>query len=78
MKPDFELPSKAPYCLSQRKLELLKVQLDKFLVKRFIKQSNSPYCAPVPFVDKKDSKLRLCVDYRVLNKVTVKNLYPLS
>ena len=46
-------------------------------MKRYIRQTKSPYGAPVLFVDKKDRKLRLCVDYRALNKVTVKNLYPL-
>ena len=51
--------------------------MDELLAKRYIRQSKSPYGAPVLFVDKKDGKLRLCVDYRALNKVTVKNLYPL-
>ena len=51
--------------------------MDEFLAKRYIRQSKSPYGAPVLFVNKKDEKLRLCVDYRALNKVTVKNSYPL-
>ena len=51
--------------------------MDKLLAKGYIRQSKSPYGAPVLFVDKKDGKLRLCVDYRALNKVTVKNSYPL-
>ena len=58
-------------------LEELKSQLDELLVKGHIRQSKSLYGAPVLFMDKKDEKLRLCVDYRALNKVTVKNLYPL-
>ena len=72
-----EPPSKAPYRLSQKELEELKSQLDEFLAQGYIRQSKSPYDAPVLFVDKKDGKLRLCVDYRALNKVTVKNSYPL-
>ena len=55
----------------------MKSQLDELLAKGYIRQTKSPYDAPVLFVDKKDGKLRLCVDYRVLNKVTVKNSYPL-
>ena len=51
--------------------------MDELLAKGYIRQSKSPYGAPVLFVDKKDGKLRLCVDYRTLNKVTVKNSYPL-
>ena len=51
--------------------------MDELLAKGYIRQSKSPYGAPVLFVDKKDGKLRLCVDYRALNKVTVKNSYPL-
>ena len=46
-------------------------------VKGYIRQSKSPYDVLVLFVDKKDGKLRLCVDYRAFNKVTVKNSYPL-
>ena len=77
VKPGTEPPSKAPYRLSQKELEELKSQLDELLAKGYIRQSKSPYGAPVLFVDKKDGKLRLCVDYRALNKVTVKNSYPL-
>ena len=55
----------------------MKSQLDDLLAKGYVRQSKSPYGAPVLFVDKKDGKLRLCVDYRAFNKVTVKNLYPL-
>ena len=63
--------------VSQKELEELKSQLDELLAKECIRQSKSPYGAPVLFVDKKDGKLRLCIDYRALNKVTVKNSYPL-
>ena len=77
VKPGTEPPSKAPYCLSKKELEELKSQLDELLAKGYIRQSKSPYGALVLFVDKKDGKLRLCVDYGVLNKVTMKNSYPL-
>jgi hypothetical protein len=55
----------------------LKIQLQELLDKGFIRPSNSPWGAPVLFVKKKDGTFRLCIDYRQLNKVTVKNKYPL-
>jgi hypothetical protein len=59
--------------MSHEDLKELKVQLEKFLTKRYIKLSKSPYGAPVLFVHKKDGTVRMCVDYRSLNKVTMKN-----
>jgi len=70
--------TKAPYRMSHEKLKEFKVQLEEFLTKGYIKLHKSPYVAPVLFVHKKDGTLRMCVDYRALNKVTVKNQYPLS
>ncbi|KAL0536186.1 hypothetical protein IC582_025125 [Cucumis melo] len=58
-------------------LKELKVQLQELLDKGFIRPSVSPWGAPVLFVKKKDGSMRLCIDYRELNKVTVKNRYPL-
>ena len=55
----------------------LKMQLQELLEKEYIRLSVSPWGAPVLFVKKKDGTLILCIDYRQLNKVTVKNKYPL-
>jgi hypothetical protein len=70
--------AKAPYQMSHEELKELKVQLEELLKKGYIKPNKSPYGAPVLFVHKKDGTLRMCVDYRALNKVTMKNRYPLS
>ncbi len=75
--PGVEPPTKAPYRMSHEELEELKFQLEELLAKGYIKPSKSPYGAPVLFVHKKDETLRMCVDYRALNKATVKNRYPL-
>jgi hypothetical protein len=75
--PGVEPPAKAPYRMSHEELKKLKVQLEELLVKGYIKPSKLPYGAPVLFVHKKDGTLRMCVDYRALNKATVKNRYPL-
>jgi hypothetical protein len=63
--------------MSQEELKELKVQLEELLAKGYIKPSKSPYGAPVFCVHKKDGTLRMCVDYRALNKATRKNRYPL-
>ena len=68
---------KAPYRMSLLELKELKVQLQDLLETFFIHPSISPWGAPVLFVRKKDGTMRLCIDYRELNKVTVKNKYPL-
>ncbi|XP_031127569.1 uncharacterized protein LOC116029662, partial [Ipomoea triloba] len=69
--------SKAPYRMAPKEMEELKAQLAELLEKGFIRPSVSPWVAPVLFVKKKDGSLRLCIDYRELNRVTVKNRYPL-
>uniref|UniRef100_A0A2N9F185 Reverse transcriptase n=1 Tax=Fagus sylvatica TaxID=28930 RepID=A0A2N9F185_FAGSY len=69
--------SKAPYRMAPTELRELKVQLQELLDKGFIKPSVSPWGALVLFVKKKDGSMRLCIDYRELNKVTVRNKYPL-
>lgn len=69
--------SKAPYRMAPTELKKLKVQLQELLDKKFIRPSTSPWGAPVLFMKKIDGLLRLCIDYRELNKVTVKKIYPL-
>ena len=69
--------SRAPYRMSPKELKELKSQLQELLDKGFIRPSVSPWGAPVLFVKKKDGTLRMCIDYRKINKVTVKNRYPL-
>ncbi len=69
--------AKAPYPMSHEESKELKVQLEELLAKGYIKPNKSPYGAHVFFVHKKDETLRMCVDYRALNKVIVKNQYPL-
>ena len=65
------------YNLSTKELEVLRTYLDDALAKGWIQHSTSPAGAPILFVPKKDGGLRLCVDYRGLNRVTVKNRHPL-
>jgi hypothetical protein len=69
--------SKRPYRMPPNELAELKIQLQDLLDKGFICPSASPWGCPSLFVEKKDNSLRLCVDYRPLNAVTIKNKYPL-
>eukprot|EP00253_Pinus_taeda_P014052 PITA_14052 len=69
--------SRAPYRMSVPELTELKMQLQELLDKNYIRPSVSPWGAPMLFVKKKDDTLRMCVDYRQLNKLTIKNKYPL-
>ncbi|KAL5801661.1 hypothetical protein ACOSQ3_033293 [Xanthoceras sorbifolium] len=66
-----------PYRMAPAELVELRKQLGELLEKGFIRESSSPWGAPVLFAKKADGSLRLCVDYRKLNQVTVKNKYPL-
>jgi hypothetical protein len=69
--------SRRPYRMSPNELAELKTQLNELLDKGFIRPSSSEWGCPALFVKKKDQYLRLCVDYRPLNAVTIKNKYPL-
>ncbi|MCH80451.1 retrotransposon protein, partial [Trifolium medium] len=75
--PGAEPVSVAPYRMSPAELKELKSQLEDLIQKHFIRPSVSPWGAPVLLVKKKDGGMRLCIDYRQLNKVTIKNKYPL-
>ncbi|WVZ76388.1 hypothetical protein U9M48_024365 [Paspalum notatum var. saurae] len=89
MPPDREieflielLPGTAPiakrqYRVAPKEQGLIKENIDELLGKGFIRPSSSPWAFPVLFVDKKDGTRRMCVDYRALNDVTIKNIYPL-
>ena len=67
-----------PHRMAPVELQELRVQLQELLDKGFIRPSTSPWGAPVLFANKKDKTFRLCIDYRQLNRVTIKNRYPLS
>jgi hypothetical protein len=75
LKPGTTPIYKIPYRMATPELAELKEHIKKLLQKEFIRPSSSPWGAPVIFVPKKDGTQRLCVDYRALNEVTVKNKY---
>ncbi|GJP44684.1 hypothetical protein CLOM_g4047 [Closterium sp. NIES-68] len=68
---------RAPYRLSPMELTDMKTQIEYLQAKGFIRPSTSPYGAPVLFTPKPDGSLRMCIDYRALNKQTIKNKYPI-
>lgn len=76
--PGAEPISKAPYRMAPVELKELKEQLQELLDTGFIRPSVSPWGAPVLFVKKTDVTMRLCIDYRELNKMTIRNRYPLT
>ncbi|GKG07336.1 hypothetical protein Tco_0330305, partial [Tanacetum coccineum] len=76
------IPGAAPiartlYRLAPSEMQELSNQLQELTNRGFIRPSTSPWGAPVLFVKKKDRSFRMCIDYRVLNKLTIKNRYPL-
>ena len=77
LQPGTSPISMTPHRMAPVELQELRVQLQELLDKGFIRPSTSPWGAPVLFAKKKDKTLRLCIDYRQLNRVTIKNRYPL-
>jgi len=69
--------AKRPYRMATDELKELKEQLQELQEKGYIRPSSSPWGSPVLLVRKKDGSLRMCIDYRSLNEVTIKNKYPL-
>ncbi|GJW44185.1 putative reverse transcriptase domain-containing protein [Tanacetum coccineum] len=69
--------ARAPYRLAPSEMQELSNQLQELADRGFIRPSTSPWGAPVLFVKKKDGSFRMCIDYRELNKLTIKNRYPL-
>ena len=78
LEPGTKPISIPPYRMAPTELKELKDQLQDLLSKGLIRPTISPWGAPILFVKKKDGTMRMCIDYRQLNKVTVKNKYPLS
>ncbi|GKB53900.1 hypothetical protein Tco_0904653, partial [Tanacetum coccineum] len=70
-------PAKAPYRMPPPELEELRKQLEELMDAGYIRPLKAPYGAPVLFQRKKDGSLWMCIDYRALNKVTIKNKYPI-
>ena len=77
LEPDTKPISIPPYRMVATELKELKLQLKDLTGKGFIQPSISPWGAPLLFGKKKDGTLRMCIDYRYLNKDTIKNKYPL-
>ncbi|KAJ9527892.1 hypothetical protein QJQ45_005527 [Haematococcus lacustris] len=77
MAPDHVPPYQRPRRYTLREMNEMKKPVAELLAKKLIEPSCSPYGAPVLFVEKRDGTLRMCVDYRALNKLTVRDRYPL-
>ena len=73
LAPGTEPISREPYKMAPAELKELKVQMEEMINKGFVRLSTSPWGAPVLFVKKKDGSMRLCIDYRELNMVTIRN-----
>ena len=77
LEPGAKPLAMGPYRMGPSELEELRRQLKELLDTRFIQPSKAPYGMPVLFQKKHDGSLRMCIDYQALNKVTVKNKYPI-
>ena len=75
--PGTSPPNRAPYRVSAAQQEEIMSQVNKLLEKGLIQLSSSPYCSPVLLVQKKDGSWRMCIDFRALNKNTIKNRFPI-
>ena len=75
--PGSSAPNQPPYRVSAAQQEEILTQVNELLEKGLIRPSSSPYCSPVLLVQKKDGSFRMCVDYRSLNKITIKNRFPI-
>ncbi|MCO5564784.1 hypothetical protein L7F22_018452 [Adiantum nelumboides] len=75
--PGSAAPNKPPYRVSAAQQEEIVTQVNELLQKGHIQPSSSPFCSPVLLVQKKDGSWRMCIDYRALNKITMKNKFPI-
>ena len=75
--PGSEPPNRPPYSVSVTQREEIMNQVQDLLSKGLIQPSSSPFCSPVLLVQKKDGSFRMCVDYCALNKMTIKNKFPI-
>ncbi|MCO5596997.1 hypothetical protein L7F22_051069 [Adiantum nelumboides] len=74
--PGSSPPNKPPYRVSQAQQEEIMRQVNELVEKGMVRPSSSPFCSPVLLVQKKDGTYHMCVDYRALNRITIKNRFP--
>ncbi|MCO5588670.1 hypothetical protein L7F22_042629 [Adiantum nelumboides] len=75
--PGSAAPNKPPYRVNAAQQEEIMTQVNELLQKEHIQPSSSLFCSPVLLVQKKDGSWRMCIDYRALNKITIKNKFPI-